>query len=103
MSRPITVTLPHELGAAEARRRVESGFDKLEQQISGGLAQVEKSWAGDTLSFSAKAVGQSVTGRLQVLESAVKMEVDLPPFLSLIADKIQGRLKKQGRLLLEKK
>jgi len=38
-----------------------------------------------------------------VLEDAVKMEVDLPPFFAMIADKVKGRLKKEGQLMLEKK
>ena len=40
---------------------------------------------GDRLSFAAKVVGQAVSGRLDVLEEAVKMEVDLPPFFAMIA------------------
>jgi hypothetical protein len=31
------------------------------------------------------------------------MEIDLPNMLAMIAGKIQGRLKKEGQLLLEKK
>jgi hypothetical protein len=48
-------------------------------------------------------VGQSVAGRLDVLEEAVRMEVDLPPFFAMIADKVKGRLQKEGQLMLEKK
>jgi hypothetical protein len=103
MSRPVTIDIPHKLGVAEARKRIESGFGQLEQQISGGLAQVEKRWDADRMSFSAKVLGQAITGRLHVLADTVKMEVDLPPVLAMIADTIKGRLKKQGTLLLEKK
>ena len=60
------------------------------------------SWR-DRLSFAAKVVGQAVAGRLAVAEDAVRMEVDLPPFFAMIADKVKGRLKKEGQLMLEKK
>ena len=103
MSRPVTIDIPHRLGVAEAKTRIENGFGQLQQQISGGLAKVEKRWEEDRLHFSAKVLGQSITGRLQVLADAVKMEIDLPPMLAAIADTIKGRLKKQGTLLLEKK
>jgi hypothetical protein len=103
MSRPISIDIPHKLGAAEAKKRIEAGFAQLQQQISGGLAQVEKRWDGDRLVFNAKVLGQAISGRLQVLDEAVKREIDLPPMLAMIADTIKGRVKKQGVLLLEKK
>jgi hypothetical protein len=55
------------------------------------------------MSFSAVIMGQAVTGRLDVFERSVAIEVDLPPFLAMIAGSLKGRLKKEGQLLLEKK
>ena len=103
MNRPISITIPHELGAAEARRRIDTGLGKLEKEVAGGLAQVRKHWEGDRMHFTARILGQAVSGRLEVLERAVQMEIELPPFLAMIADTIKGRLKKEGQLLLEKK
>jgi hypothetical protein len=103
MTRPLTLSIPHELGAAEARRRIDTGFDRLERQISGGLAQVEKRWDGDVMRFVARGLGQNVTGRLTVMERSIDMEIELPAFLAVIADKIRGRVEKEGQLLLEKK
>lgn len=100
---PITITIPHKLGAAEARQRIDEGFEKLQRQFGGNLAEVEKRWKGDRLSFRAKAVGQVVSGWLDVGESQVKMEVFLPGLLGMLAGKIRGGLEKQGQLLLEKK
>lgn len=103
MSRPVSVDIPHRLGVAEAKVRIDKGFGQLEQQISGGLAQVEKRWDEDRMHFTAKVMGQTIAGRLHVLADAVKMEIDLPPVLAMIADTVKGRLKKQGQLLLEKR
>jgi putative polyhydroxyalkanoate system protein len=104
MSKPLTVEIPHALGREEARRRVESGFERLEHQFGGGgLAKVEKRWAGDTLNFHAQALGQAVSGRLEVRAESIHMEIDLPPFLAMIAGSLKGRLQKEGQLLLEKK
>jgi hypothetical protein len=104
MSRPLAITIPHELGAAEARRRIEDGFGRIEAQFGGGaLSQLRKSWDGDRMSFAAKVMGQAISGRIDVREKAVVMEIDLPMLLGLIADRIKGRVQKQGRLLLEKK
>ena len=104
MSKPLTVEIPHDLGLQEARRRIEAGFGRLEHQFGGGgLARLEKRWSGDTLSFQAQVLGQTVTGRLEVMASLVRMELDLPPFLAMIASSLKGRLQKEGQLLLEKK
>ena len=37
MSRPVTVNIPHKLGKAEARRRIEEGFGNMRAQMTGGV------------------------------------------------------------------
>ncbi len=104
MSKPLTVEIPHDLGRDEARRRVEHGFERLQQQFgSGGMGKLEKRWSGDQLSFQAQVLGQAVSGRLDVLAQVVRMELDLPPLLAMIAGTLKGRLQKEGHLLLEKR
>ncbi|ALL15358.1 polyhydroxyalkanoic acid system family protein [Caulobacter henricii] len=104
MSKPITITIPHKLGAAEARRRIESGFAQLASQIPGGSAdQVQQTWNGDTLTFSAVAMGQTISGTLDVLGDLVKLDIVLPGMLGMIAGKIRDQLQKRGQLLLENK
>ncbi len=104
MAAPITITIPHRLGKAEARNRIAGGFDQLKSQISGAsLAQMQQNWEGDRLNFAAQALGQTISGRIDVTDADVRIEVDLPAFLAGLADKIAGKLKRQGTLLLEKK
>jgi hypothetical protein len=103
MSKPIVISIPHQLGAADAKARIDAGFGRLEQQFGAGLAQCTRSGDGDRMTFAAKIMGQAVGGRLDVLADSVRLEVDLPPFLAMIADTLKGRLKKEGTLLLEKK
>jgi len=101
---PITITIPHNLGKAEARRRLESGFGNVRQQFAaGGAMQMQENWEGDRLSFSMKTMGQTVSGRLDVLDSEVKMEVDLPNIFAAIASTIKKRVERQGAILLEDK
>ncbi|MEJ2814883.1 MULTISPECIES: polyhydroxyalkanoic acid system family protein [unclassified Caulobacter] len=103
MSKPVTITLPHQLGVAEARRRIDEGFGQLLSQTGGMVKDVNKSWAGDALTFSAQAMGQPISGVLTVFADSVRMEIVLPGLLGMIAGKITGAVKKQGQLLLEKK
>jgi putative polyhydroxyalkanoate system protein len=103
MSKPITVTIPHELGRVEARKRIDEGFGRIHHQLGGAVGALDKSWEGDRLNFSLQAMGQGVTGVVEVLESSVKLEVMLPSLLAMLAGKLKGRLQKGGQLMLEKK
>jgi hypothetical protein len=103
MSTPITITVPHKLGAVEARQRIDDGFGQIERQFGGNLANVEKRWSGDRLDFSARVLGQELKGWMLVAASEVRMEVLLPGILGVIAGKIRGGLQKQGQILLEDK
>lgn len=102
MSRAITLTIPHELGRAEAHRRIESGFGDLARHL-GGLGSVAKTWEGDRLTFAFSAVGQEISGLIDVADTNIRLEVLLPRLLGMIAGKVRGRLQKEGQLLLEKK
>jgi putative polyhydroxyalkanoate system protein len=104
MSKPLTITLPHQLGQTEARKRIEEGFGKIEQQLAGGgQARVEKTWTGDTMNFTALAMGQTITGALHVLDQEIKIDIVLPGILGMLAGKVKDKVQKEGQLLLEKK
>jgi Putative polyhydroxyalkanoic acid system protein (PHA_gran_rgn) len=106
MARPVSVTIPHSLGKDEARRRLEEGFGRMEQQMAGGMGAMlsfQNRWEGDRLHFEGGGLGQKIIGRLDVRPDAVEIQLDLPEILAAIADKITGRLKTEGQKLLEKK
>jgi hypothetical protein len=103
MSTPISITIPHKLGKAAAKARIQSGFGEMRKQMGSGISAFTEEWADDRLSFSGRTLGQTLSGRLDVLEEAVRIEIDLPDFLAGIANVILGKVKKQGQLLLEKK
>lgn len=103
MSKPVVVTIPHHLGRQEARDRIQKGLAGLRSQASTPLTFLEDAWTGDHLDFKVGALGQSMTGRLDIEDSQVRLEVDLPWVLAVFADKVKGMVQKQGTLLLEKK
>lgn len=103
MTKPITVEIPHQLGVAEAKRRLETGFGDFSRHIGGVAGALNRTWEGDRLSFSLQAIGQQVTGFIDVRDTELRIEVLLPGVLGMIAGKIRGRLKKEGQILLEKK
>jgi len=103
MGTPITVSIPHRLGRAEARRRIEAGFEKISRQFPGGGGTCSERWDGDRLTFTVAAMGQSVAGVVDVLDAAVTMQIELPAFLGVIAGGLKGRLREAAQLLLTKK
>lgn len=103
MATPITISIPHQLGRAEARRRIESGFGKLVQQMPGGGGADGECWDGDRLTFGFAVMGQRVAGAIDVLDTAVTMQIELPGVLGMIANGLKDRLQKAGTLLLTRK
>ena len=102
MATPITLSIPHQLGRAEARRRIESGFAKIVHLVPGSAGTCSERWDGDRLIFGVAAMGQTVTGVIDVLDAAVTMEIELPGVLGMIASGFKDKLQKAGRLLLTK-
>ena len=103
MATPISVTIAHQLGRTEARRRIETGLGNIVGQLPGIGGTYTERWDGDRLTFSVTGMGQTVSGVVDVLDAAVKMEIELPGVIGLIASGLKGRIKKAGQLLLTKK
>lgn len=102
MERPIEVDLPHKLGKDEARRRIDSNMHKLKDHVPGGATHMDMRWAGDELNLDLTAMGQSVSARINVEETRVRVSVALPPMLAMFARPIEAALGAKGRdLLLE--
>jgi putative polyhydroxyalkanoate system protein len=103
MSKPVVVSIPHHLGKEEARRRLETGFSRLQQQFGAQIASIDQRWEGDRMDFKVGAMGQTVAGNLEVMADAVRIELVLPWILAVMAEKARGFIQKQGTLMLEKK
>jgi hypothetical protein len=101
MSQPIIVTLPHQLGKDEAVRRLRASFSDA-QSGGAGLFLFKNQWSGDHLDFRASMLGQNTTGTIDVTENQVRLEVQLPWLLSLLANRAKALVEKQGKLMLEK-
>jgi hypothetical protein len=102
MATPIAVSIPHQLGRAEARRRIETGLAKIIHVLPGSAGTCSERWDGDRLIFSAAGMGQTVVGVIDVLDAEVTMEIELPGVLGMIARGLKDRLQNVGQLLLTK-
>lgn len=103
MATPISISIPHQLGRAEARRRIETGFAKMIGQLPGSPGAYSQRWDGDRLTFSVSALGQTLSGVVDVRDAAVTMEIELPAVLAMLTSGLKARIQKAGQLLLTKK
>lgn len=100
MSTPITLDIPHKLGKAGVRQRLDGGIGRIGEKIPGG-AVVQHRWDGDTMHFTVQAMGQSIRSELTVFEDKVHAMVDLPALLGLFAGQVRALIEKEGPKLLK--
>jgi hypothetical protein len=98
---PLLVSIPHRLGRQEAKRWVDAGVSRLGPEL-GGVGGLDYSWNADTLNFRAAAMWQTITGRIEVLDDAVRVEIDLPWMMRLLGDTITRRVRSSALAMLEK-
>ena len=98
------VALPHNLGREEVRRRLSSRSHEIGDMIPGGMAQVTSSWPTDDLmELTVCALGQTITGDIEIYEAQVVIAFDLPQTLSFLRPMIEGAVRSNAARLLEKK
>ena len=95
-TKSIKIAIPHRLSRQEATQRLQSGFADFRKQYASNLAQMEDRWTGDHMDFKATVFGQSITGRIDVRDSSVDLEVDLPWVFAVLAEKVKGQLRAGG-------
>jgi len=102
MSQPLLVSIPHRLGRLEARRRLDSGVGRLRLELNALLSGLDYRWEGDTLNFVASAMWQRITGRIEVLDDVVRIEIDLPWIMQLLRDTVAKQVRGRGVAMLER-
>ena len=99
---PLVVTISHRLGRDEAKRRLERGFGAVRGEVARYVRSLDYAWDGYTLNFHAVALMQAITGRIEVLDEFVRIELNLPRLLHLLAKTIAGQIEHRGQALLER-
>ena len=99
-TKPLSVSIPHRLGQDAARAKLQTGLADLKTKFGANLADVQETWNGNQMAFRFAVMGQSVTGRVDVLPDVVKLDIDLPFFLAMLAENLKPRIEQEGRKLL---
>ena len=95
------VAVPHSLGREEARRRLKANSHKLPASFPAGMAQVETSWPSeDRMAMSIAAMGQQMTGHVDVQDTQMLLTFDLPPALAFVEPLVSGAIQQAGQKML---
>ena len=101
MTEPITVTISHRLGRDEAKKRLDNGLSAIRGEIAAYVRSLDYNWDDYTLNFRVSALMQTITGRIEVYEEFVRVELGLPFLLHMAAKRIVGQIQSRGAALLE--
>ncbi|RZV34185.1 MAG: hypothetical protein EX262_05050 [Sphingomonadaceae bacterium] len=97
------VPIPHDLPKEEVRRRLHERSHELADHIPGPMAEVATDWTGeDRMNMTICAMGQNLSGSVEIEDTRLMVEVTLPPMLSFLEPVIANAMKDQGQKLLAK-
>lgn len=101
MTTPLVIDVPHTLGRAEAKRRMQTRIGELASHVPGGIADVRAAWPGeDRMALDVAALGQTVSATLDVRDDVVQVSLMLPPMLSFMSGAIAQGVRSKGADLL---
>jgi hypothetical protein len=101
MGQTVSVDVPHKLGAEEAERRVKAGVEALRQKYAQHLTALNITWSAAHADFAITVMGHALTGALEFLEDRVRVSMELPWVLALIAEKAKGMIAKHTDDMLQ--
>lgn len=103
MNQKISVSIPHSLTQEEAKSRLVKGIEQAKSGVASNFGQVQDTWNGNHLDFRLTAMGQDVTGNVEVEPSSVRVEIDVPWVIAMLVEKLRPEIEAHGRRMLEQK
>ncbi|MEO8405702.1 MAG: polyhydroxyalkanoic acid system family protein [Chitinophagaceae bacterium] len=96
----LTVNVPHNLSQQEALTRIKKLLTGLKEQHKGMVTDVKENWNGNNGNFEFSAKGFDVAGLIDVKQSSVDIDADLPFALSLFKGSISKVISDKAAQLL---
>jgi hypothetical protein len=96
----IKLSVPHQVGQDEARRRISKLIADTRGQFGDKVSNLEESWNGNVENFRFRAMGFDVDGQLDVQPAEVRIKVNIPWAAVLFKDRVESEILKHARELL---
>jgi len=94
----LVMSVPHTLGQAEALSRVQGLMAKLKERNQEKYSNLVEEWQDNSLMFGFSTYGLKLKGTMNVTDTAVNIDGDLP----FTAVMFKGRIEKEIRETLER-
>ncbi|MCW1383843.1 polyhydroxyalkanoic acid system family protein [Novosphingobium sp. KCTC 2891] len=98
------ISIPHTLGKEEVRRRLNARMGEAEGKaadIVGGMVSIDMSWVDqDHMKMDVSAMGFQVPCALEIEETALAFDVEIPAGLGFARKMIEGTIREKGEKLL---
>ncbi len=101
MAREMSISIPHQLGAEEAAQRLRAGLEKMRVDYGAHLSASDVEWSGSHADVRVGALGQIISGEIDVGEDAVQVKVLLPFLLAAMAGRVGDFLQRRGAETLQ--
>lgn len=95
------IAIPHKLSKAEVHQRLDERSGEIANFIPGGVADVESDWVDDDrMALGVTAMGTFVGADIEVEESQVVIEIQLPKKLAFVKGSIERSIRDNATKLL---
>lgn len=94
------VLVPHALGSALARARLDKFLEDVRRDYAAHLGDVSGAWTADCLDFRFQTSGLPISGRLLVEEASVQVSGQLPLMASIFRGRLEQTIREELRKLL---
>jgi hypothetical protein len=94
------LSVPHVLGQEEAQKRVVNLLAESRTKFGGQVSNISEAWAGNVDTFSFRALGFSVAGRLEVQASQLLIDIDFPFAALPFKGRLESEILNHARQLL---
>jgi vacuolar-type H+-ATPase subunit B/Vma2 len=86
------VSREHGVTKEEASHKLDGFLEEVLKEYGSRVSEHNHEWTDDTMRFSGKASGFSVSGTVQVTDTTVTIDVGLPMMARIFEGQLRGRV-----------
>ncbi|MGC4108293.1 MAG: polyhydroxyalkanoic acid system family protein [Thermomicrobiales bacterium] len=95
-----TVVIPHSLGKDEALTRLKNLLVDMKERHGSQISDLQENWTANGGTFSFKAMGFKISGKMEVSDTDVKIEGEFPWAAKPFQGQIEGAIRERAARLL---
>lgn len=95
-----TVVIPHSLGKDEALGRLKHLLEDMKERHGSQINDLQEHWTHDGGTFSFKAMGFKISGKMEVSSTDVKIDGEFPWAAKPFQGQIEGAIRDRATKLL---